>query len=262
MKHEVYLSTAITAAKKAGALIKKEYERGSHVSYSYKDAHNIVTKTDIEAEKMILATIEEAFPTHSIFSEEKGMIEKNSDYLWIIDPLDGTTNFVRQFPHFDVSLALIYKKDPLIGIVYQPMRDELFTAKKGKGALLNGKKIQMSDCQRIEKALIALTRGSNEIEKIRGGRIVNILTHQVRSIRILGAANIDLCYTASGKFDAMINNGSKIYDCAAPILITKEAGARITDFKGNEWEFTMEPSDVVVSNLKLHHELISILKDF
>ena len=260
MKDEVYLSTAITAAKKAGALIKKEYGHGSRVSYSYKDAHNIVTKTDIESESIIISTIQEKFPNHSIFSEEKGAIENSSDYLWIIDPLDGTTNFSRKLPYFCVSIGFSYKNELLMGVIYQPITDELFTALKSKGAFLNGRIIRIHKSAQIERAVIAHSRGATSQEKTQSGHIVNALSKTTHTLRMLGSAALNLCQTASGTFDAVVANGLVSYDIAAGLVIAKEAGAIITDFKGKPWNLTLGRSDILVSNRTLHKQLIHILK--
>lgn len=258
MKHEVYLSTAITAAKEAGFFIRKQFQQEQQISY--KDTHNIVTQTDIGAEKIILNIVLNAFPTHSVFSEEKGMIENHSDYLWIIDPLDGTTNFAHGFEPFCVSIALAYKNEFSLGVVYHPMSRELFTAQKGKGAHLNGKQIQVSKCQDIKKSVVSHSRGDSKEEKFRSGVIMNAISNNMRTIRITGSGAFNLCYVAYGRFDALIGNGLASYDYAAGALIAQEAGASVTDFLGNPLAPALGRADLIVSNPPLHKNLLPFFK--
>lgn len=260
MKHETYLSTAITAAKKAGFFIKESY-RGEYRS-SYKDPHNIVTEVDIGAENIILDILQKAFPDHSFFSEERGMINNHSKYLWIIDPLDGTTNFTHHFPHFCISIGLAHLNEPSLGVVYHPIRDELFSASRGKGATRNGTRLRVTSQKTLEKAVVLINRGSERKEKLRHGAIVNLMTHHLRSIRIFGATAVDLCYVASGTFDALLVNGCRFYDCAAGNLIAEESGALVTDFSGKPWKPDEKKTrDILVANPLLHKKLLTILKN-
>ncbi len=254
------LEVAIKAAKKAGAFIKENYKNENLVSY--KDPHNIVSEVDVEAESLILYTLQKAFPRHSFFSEEKGMIDNRSDYLWIIDPLDGTTNFTHHFPHFCVSIALTHKGEAMLGVIYQPMQNELFAAQKGKGSSLNGNHLTINNGVALEKTVLIINRGASKKEKLRHGDMVKLMSDYSRSIRVFGSTALDLCYVASGKFDVFMQNGCMAYDCAAGGLIAKEAGAFISDFSGNPWRIDMEKAnDVLVAPPPLHKKLLAILKN-
>ncbi len=251
------LSVAVSVAKKAGNLLKKSFRRAHTVSY--KDAHNVVSESDVQAEKIIMAGIKKKFPTHDIFSEEAGMDAQGSDFLWIVDPLDGTTNFTRAVPHFCVSIALAKKGQVVLAVVYNPITGEIFTAEKGKGAFLNGKKISASGLDDISKAVVLVNRGASKEEKVRYTKIFDLLYKHVRSIRVYGSTALDLCYTAAGRFEAVIDNGCEFYDCAAGNLIAMEAGAMVTDFKGSRW--AVKKSDILVCSPLLHPQFVGILKE-
>lgn len=254
------LASAIQAALAGGKVIKKNYTKKAVVSF--KDANNIVTDTDKEAEAAILKVIRMQFPNHSIFSEESGAMDKDSDYRWVIDPLDGTTNFSRKLSHFSVSIALLYKNIPHLAVVYNPLDEELFTAEAGKGAQLNNEPIYVSKDIQPEKAIISLGRGSSTTGKVRHSIIYSKMAQLVRSTRVTGSTVLQLCYTACGRFDAHINNDSNFYDCAAGQLIAREAGATVTDFKGKPPQFDIKkPSDILITIPNLHHFMVSTLAD-
>ncbi len=251
------MAIAVTATRTAGEFLKKNYTKKNIFFYK---KNGVVSASDIGAEKIILDNLSSHFPDHSFLSEEKGIIEgKKSDYLWIIDPLDGTTNFLHKLPHFCTSIALMIKGEMALGVIYQPMLDELFTAESGMGAKLNGQKIAPGTMKEIKKSVIVMGRGAEASEKLRFGKIFDRLVTQVRSIRIPGATAIDICYVACGRFDAMVNNDCNLYDCAAGNLIAKEAGTIVTDFKGNNWK-PMQKTNVLVTNKYLHSKFINILK--
>lgn len=256
---ELALHTASLAAKSAGEILRKNFYRGSH-AVSYKDAYNIVSESDKVAEGEILRVLEAEFPDHTIFSEERGLTDKKSLYHWFVDPLDGTTNFVQGFAHFNVSIGLFFDKKPLVGVVYDPISDELFSGVAGAGAFCNGRPIRVSERGTLKQVVILLNRGGSKEEKLRSGKIFGELTRYVRSVRILGAAAMDLCYVAIGKFDALVANGCEPHDCAAGNLIAQEAGARVSDFSGKP--VGMVRSDLLVANPRLHPALIEILQKY
>lgn len=250
--------TAEAAARKAGSLVKENFRKAMKVRY--KDTHNIVTDTDKQAEEIILGILRREFPSHSYFSEEIGFIRGVSDCLWVIDPVDGTTNFSQGYPHFCISIAFCYNNSPVFGIVYDPIHNELFCATRGSGAFLNKKKISVTSHSAVAKAVILLNRGASLEEKMMSTRLYSFLVPRVRTIRQLGATALDLCHIACGRFDAMINSGCEHYDCAAGNLIAAEAGAGVTDFSGIPWK--LEKSDLLVANAVLHEQLIIELKNF
>jgi myo-inositol-1(or 4)-monophosphatase len=255
------LDTAINAAKEAGALIKQGFGSDTALDSTFKqenDTLQIVTDFDTAAEKLILEKLKQAFPDHAFFSEEVGDDHATSDYRWIIDPIDGTSNYARQIPFFCVSIGLTYKNEPILGVVYQPITDELFSAEKGKGAFLNGKKIEVANVNEINKAFITVDRGKSQREKERFVTVVTELTKCVRSMRMPGTSALQTCYVACGRFDAAVFNGLSFYDVAAAAVIAQEAGAQLSDFSGRAWE--LKTGDMLVSHISLQPKLTAILQ--
>ncbi len=250
------LETAIKAIKKAGSLLKKNYRRNYT---SYTKAHNdLYSEADLETEKIIVEAITKAFPTHSIFAEERGLLDKKNNYLWVVDPLDGSSNYLHKIPLFCSMLALLYKNTPLLAVVYDPLHDELFCAEQGKGAYCNGKKLSGSKNSSLETAFISVFRNSSSRHRCRYGSLINKLTDKVRRIRTTGTA-LDICYTAAGRYDASICIGYRLYDWLAGYLIAKEAGLHASDFRGQKLSF--QQTDLIIANDKLHKTLLSLLKD-
>ncbi|MFQ6027164.1 MAG: inositol monophosphatase family protein [Dehalococcoidia bacterium] len=252
------LEIAELAALRSGRMLLHYQDQGN-LQVKYKDQHNIVTEADKKSEDLILSIIQRAYPEHAIFSEEAGGMVTANGYLWVVDPLDGTTNFAHNLPHYAVSIALLHDGVPVVGVVYNPVRDELFTAERGEGALLNGQIIEPSAISHLETAVVIANRGSDPAEKLRFGHIFKVLTEHVRSIRVPGATALDLCYVASGRFDAIINNGCEFYDCAAGNLVAMESGAVVTDFEQRSWK--CERSDLLVAPESIHGYLTDVVKN-
>lgn len=252
------LAIARTAATVAGERLRMRF--GETHEVTYKDGSQIVSEEDTRVEESIIAILERNFPGHAIFSEERKLIKKDSPYLWVIDPLDGTTNYVQGIPHFCVSIALSFSSRSLLGVVYDPMAQELFTAISGDGALLNGRELAVSTRKECDRAVIAFSRGSSQEAKRRAAAIFAACTDRVRSIRIPGATAADLCAVAAGRFDAMISNDCEFHDCAAGNLIASEAGALVSDFRGNPVSLTR--SDLLVTNTFLQAFLLDVLREF
>ena len=268
-----YLPFIKTLAKNAGALILKKSKKGFKVKEKAKN--DLVTEVDQASEDLIIKTIKKTFPDHAILSEEDNFknglskdIEK-AKYIWVIDPLDGTTNFIQGLPFYAVSIALFKKEkqsesknyeyiegEIIAGAVYIPMLDELFYASKGKGAFLNGKKISVSKRKKLDKAVLATgfhLKGAQQnipyFEKIVG---------DCRAVRRFGASAIDLVYTACGRFDGYWEFNIKAWDIAAGVLITEEAGGKVTDINGNILDlFGLQ---VFATNKHIHKELGKILE--
>lgn len=248
---------AVAAARKAGALIRKNSSRNS-VRYTLKDRYNLVTKTDTAAETIILAALQKQFPDHSFFSEEGGMMRDRNVYHWVIDPLDGTTNFTKKIQHCVVSIALFYKSQCILGVVYQPFTNELFLGVREKGATRNKRKIRVSKINELTKAIIAFNKGNDKGPMEHVAKTIEQLSKKIKSLRVLGATALDICYVACGKLDAIVLPGSALYDHAAGALIAEEAGAAATTFRGKLWGKEIE--DIVISNKFLHAQLIKSLK--
>ncbi len=250
------LNAAIKAALSAGNMIKSRV--GKKQNIRFKGAINIVTDTDIKAEKLIVETLKKAFPQYGILAEERYTKDKGTD-RWIIDPLDGTTNFAHGFPFFGVSIALEKSKEVIAGVVYDPMHQELFTAVKGKGAYLNKKKIRVSKIKKLSQAFLA-TGFSYDFKGKKDNNIDNFSKFLMASlaVRRAGAAAIDLCYVACGRFDGFWEMDLQPWDTAAASLIIQEAGGKLSQFDGSK--FSNYKKNLVASNALIHKQMLEILK--
>jgi myo-inositol-1(or 4)-monophosphatase len=254
---ETYRTLAIRAAKKAGQILQRRLGRVRNVDY--KGAVNLVTEMDFLAEEVIVSEIRKEYPHHSFLAEEKVRQQVDSPFRWIIDPLDGTTNYAHGFPIFCVSIALEKEGEIILGVVYDPSRDELFVAEKGKGARLNGRRIRVSSTPKLSQSLLATgfpydLRESpvNNFDHFRNFAL------RVHAVRRAGSAALDLCYVAAGRFDGFWEMKLGPWDLAAGSLIVKEAGGKVTDFQGKP--LGLHGSHVLASNGKFHREMIKILK--
>lgn len=206
--------------KEAGAFLRKEFGSGKLASQS---AYDVKLKQDVESEKIILDWLEKNFPDDGYISEEKGEKKSISNYSWIIDPLDGTVNYYRSIPHCCISVACI-KDDDGFGVVYDFFRDELFTGMKGKGAFLNGERIKVSRTGELKDAILGfgLMKGKDEIRD--GLSILSEIAYNVKKIRMMGSAALDICYVAAGRTDIFLEVGLNIWDITAGKIILEEAG--------------------------------------
>jgi myo-inositol-1(or 4)-monophosphatase len=253
-----FQAVALRAAKKSGKILIEKYNKFDRGDVQLKSAHEIVTKYDLLSEKIILSEIKKNFPEHSIFSEEQGSNKKKSDYLWLIDPIDGTTNFSMHNPIWSISIALAYQGEIIMGVIYAPILKELFSASKGKGAFMNGKKIKVSDLN-SGKIINTFCHGS-KIRDIK--RAIKYYTKQKLNhldCRQLGSAAIESSYVAKGRIESIAIPGVNSYDVGAGVLIVREAGGIVTDFKGKEWNLKSE--DILATNKKVHKSLIKNLKN-
>lgn len=252
------INVAIEAAKAAGRIIKQSFDAAHTITY--KDENNIVSEIDTIAEQTILSLLKQEFPDHAFFSEEAGLSNNNSKYLWIIDPLDGTSNFTHHIPFCCVSIALFHQTKPLLGVVYDPLHEELYTAEVGKGAFLNEKPIYPSTTNELSKAMSALGRGSSKEAKDRHAQLYTAISAHTRTNRIIGSIALSIAYTACGKLDTAIINESNFYDCAAATIIARESGAHVTNFQGNALENeTSGVHDILIAPPNLHAQLLNIL---
>lgn len=252
-----YMRTAIAAARRAGTILKARLGRKRKVGY--KGAVNLVTEMDILAEKLIVGEIRSHFPDHAVMAEESGTVEKASPFRWIIDPLDGTTNYAHDFPVFCVSIALARDEEVILGVVYDPTREELFTAEKGKGARLNGRKIRVSSESNLSRSLLA-TGFPYDLRESRVNNFDHFHNFAVRAqaVRRTGSAALDLCYVAAGRFDGFWEMKLAPWDMAAGGLIVSEAGGRLTDFGGKPLK--LSGKQVLASNGKVHRTMLGIVK--
>lgn len=228
------LNIAIRAARKAGNHIAKSLETTDKIEASQKGLNDFVTNIDNEAEAIIIKTIQSSYPDHCIIAEEGGAIEgKDKGVQWIIDPLDGTTNFLRGLPHFSVSIAVRINGRTEVACVYDPMQNELFTAQRGSGAQLNNARIRVKQLKDLQGTILAT--GFPFKQKQHSESYMKIMTAlfvECADFRRTGSAALDLCYLAAGRVDGYFELGLKPWDMAAGELIARESGAILTDFSG------------------------------
>ena len=228
------LETAVDAARAAGEVLTNRLPDEREVRV--KGLRDIVTDADLAAEETIIETIRKRYPEHALLTEEGGESVGNASYVWVVDPLDGTTNYSRRFPSFSVSIGLVHRGELEIGVVYDPLNRHLFTAQRGRGAILNGKPLRVSRVEEVGHAVVALDwahsqEGRGEI-LTRLGRIAPACG----TLRALGSAALGLCYVGAGWLDAYFHVGLKPWDMAAGLLLIEEAGGCVTDIQGRSWE--------------------------
>ena len=255
------LNIGIRAARNAGKIIAKAYEDLEKVETYSKGANDYVTNVDQAAEKAIIETIQKSYPEHGIVAEESGVTQgTNSEYQWVIDPLDGTNNFVKGIPHFAVSIALRIKGKTEHGVIYDPLRNELFTASRGNGAQLNGYRLRTSKLRDLNGAMIATGlpfKQKHLTENYLG--MLNAVFTECGDIRRAGSAALDLAYVAAGRHDGYFELGLKPWDLAAGELIAREAGALVTDIAGG-YNF-YKSGNIVVANAKILKQMLSLVRE-
>jgi myo-inositol-1(or 4)-monophosphatase len=256
---ERLLSVAVDAAKAAGKVLLHYAESGFHIEH--KNPINLVTDADHAAEQCIIDHVRRYFPTHRTLAEERGIdAERSSSYCWIIDPLDGTTNFAHGFPIYSVSIGVACEDDLLIGVVYDPTRDELFSATAGQGASLNGGSISVSKTTQLDAAL-TVTGFAYDIRDTPNNNLDHFARFALtaQGVRRTGSAALDLCYVASGRFDGFWEVKLSPWDMAAGVVIVQEAGGRITDLRGNA--HSIHQPEVVASNGRIHTEMLGVIQE-
>lgn len=228
------LDTAIKAARAAGQIIMEKYRHT--VEVRVKGFRDLVTEADVAAQETIVSLIRGRFPGHAILAEENlGSLDELGDYTWIVDPLDGTTNYAFRLPIFSVSIALAHQGEPVLGVVYDPARDHLFQAKVGRGAFLNGTPLRVAERERLIGTLVALDWAREPKVRETLLRILNHVAPQVGTVRALGSAALGPCYVAAGWLDAYFHARLSPWDAAAAAVIVREAGGQATDFAGQPW---------------------------
>ena len=255
--YEYELKIVSTAAKQAGRLLMAMAVRGVRVDY--KGAIDLVTEADRASEQLVVKALRKAFPDDDIMTEESERERTKSARRWIIDPLDGTTNYAHNFPFWCVSIAFEHKGLVQAGAIYHPALRELFTARRGRGAHLNGSRIRVSRQHELEKSLLATgfpydvhTSEQNNLEHF--SRFIK----RAQAVRRPGSAALDLAYVACGRFDGFWEIKLKAWDCAAASLMVAEAGGSITNYKGEA--FNIYAQECLASNGQIHREMIEVLK--
>ncbi len=256
---EAYLQTAKAAAREAGRVLGENY--GSRGEIMYKGTVDLVTRFDRLAQDMIFRRLSGAFPDHGFLAEEGLTRAGTSEFRWIFDPLDGTTNFAHTFPVFCVSVALEREGAVILGVVYDPTRDELFEAVRGQGARLNGRPVGVSEVAELGKALLA----TGFPYDVRTSTVNNVREFgefilRAQAVRRCGSAALDLCYLACGRFDGFWELKLKPWDVAAGALIVEEAGGSISNFEGGP--FDLFSGETLASNGLIHAEMMAVLRGF
>ena len=253
------LTIAVKAARRAGSIINRASNDLDKLTVEQKAPNDYVSEVDRAAEAAIIEVLKTAYPQHSILAEESGESKTESDYLWIIDPLDGTTNFLHGFPQYCVSIALSVKGVVSQGVIYDPTRNELFTASKGGGAFLNDRRIRVSKRIHLQDCLIGTGFPTREMRNFdRYLAMFKDLTPKCAGIRRPGAAALDLAYVACGRYDGFWEMGLSAWDMAAGALMIKEAGGLVTDFAGND--DYLNAGTIVASTPKAFPALLQIVQ--
>ena len=255
------LNIAIRAARNAGQVIVKGFANPDNIETHQKGQNDFVTNVDLDAENAVVNTIRKSYPEHTIIGEECGELTgSNPDYQWVIDPLDGTTNFINGIPHFAVSIALTVKGRTEQAVVYDPIRDELFTATRGAGAQLNGYRIRTGKAKDVNNTLLATgfpCKQKHQLVPFLG--MFNDLFIKSSDIRCSGAASLDLVYVAAGRVDGYWQLGLKPWDFAAGSLIAREAGAIVTDFVGGHG--FERSGNLVCANPKVLKSMLATMRE-
>ncbi len=252
-----YLKAAKEAAHKAGRMLKENFHEAREISF--KGVVDLVTNFDNQSQKIIFQHLSRCFPDHDFLAEEGLDKTRGSEFQWIIDPLDGTTNYAHSFPVFTVSVALEAKGEVTLGVVYDPMREDTFWAIKGDGAYLNRRKIKVSPIDDLNQSLLATGFPYDiRVSDVNNISHFNNFLIRAQAIRRCGSAAMDLCYVACGRFDGFWELKLKPWDMAAGALIVQEAGGRVSDFHGQE--FSLTGSELLASNGLIHQQMVEVLR--
>jgi myo-inositol-1(or 4)-monophosphatase len=252
-----YLETALEIAREASALLRDF--AGRHIGFELKGEHDLVTAADRASERLIVDRLRANFPSHSIVAEEGGGHEGSSEFRWYVDPLDGTTNFAHGFPVYNVTLALEQAGELVAGVIADPTRNEIFTAERGEGAFLNGRRIQVSKVNRVEDALVATgfpSRRRHQNVNVHFFYQLSMLSHGVRRP---GAAALDLAYVACGRLDLFWEFNLHPWDVAAGILLIHEAGGRCTNMSGAPLD--LRGPHILADNGLVHEETVALFAE-
>ncbi len=249
-----FLETAIDIAREAGSLLAHHFERG--IAWDLKGEYDLVTEADRASEKLVVERLHTYFPSHSVLGEEGGLRESTSEYIWYVDPLDGTTNFAHGYPAFNVTMGLEHAGEMIAGVIFDPIHQEMFAAELGGGAYLNGRRIHVSKQARLETALLATgfpSRKRHENVNVHFFHQASMVTH---GLRRSGSAAIDLACVACGRLEGFWEFGLSPWDMAAGLLLVREAGGRASDMIGGPAD--VRGPHVVTTNGLIHDELIGL----
>lgn len=252
------LGFAIEVARDAGQLLLEKFGRG--IAVHKKGDYNLVTEADLASERLIVERIKSHYPKHSILAEESGntVVIEDNVWKWIIDPLDGTTNFAHGYPCFCVTLALEHEGEIVVGVTFDPTRNELFSAERGRGASLNNKPIRVSSTEELSESLIVTGFPYNFKERPDFARYLNEFLLRSRAVRRDGSAALDMAYVACGRFDGFWEEGLSPWDMAAGVLLIEEAGGQVTAY--NQAKFSIYSPSILATNGLIYSQMAEVLK--
>ena len=249
----------VKVCRKAAKILIRDFGEIENLQVSVKGPGNFVTASDKKVEKIIIEELQKARPTYSILSEEIGEINNDKSFKWIIDPIDGTANFLHGIPHFAISIGLEHDGEIISGIIYDPIKDEMFVAEKGNGAYVNNKRMRVSSRSKLENCIIC-TGGPKKDSKDRESTLEEYKKFSSRvfiPIRKLGSASLDMAYVAAGRYDGYWQKDLNYWDIAAGIVLVKESGGFVSDFNGeNQY---IKNKTILVTNSKINKEMIEVL---
>ncbi len=254
------INVMVKACRKAAKVLIRDFGEIENLQVSLKGPGDFVTASDKKVEKILIEELQKARPKFSILSEEIGEIKNDEEFKWIIDPIDGTANFLHGIPHFAISIGLEHKGEIICGIIYDPIKDEMFVAEKGNGSYLNNQRMRVSGRSKLKDCII-FTGGPKRDSKDKDivlKEYNNFSSEVLIPIRKLGSASLDMAYVAAGRCDGFWQRNLSYWDIAAGIILVKEAGGFITDFKGNN-EY-IENKTILVTNSRINKEMIELLK--
>jgi len=254
------LEVAIEAARRAGRILLDNFERPQEIRF--KGPRDIVAEADLLAQAAILEVIRAHYPDHDILAEESAGCSPSAaaegrTYTWLVDPLDGTTNYCRHYPSFSISIALSYRGEVILGVVYDPLRDQMFTAQRGQGAYLNDRRLRVSPVGVLAYTLVGFDWARRPKDRLEVARLTSRMAPEIGTMRTSGSAALGLCYVAAGWIDAYLHLSLKPWDAAAGSLIVQEAGGKVTDLAGHPWH--LDSPRCLASNGLIHEEMLSII---
>jgi len=254
------INVMVKACRKASKILIRDFGEIENLQVSLKGPGDFVTASDKKVEKVLIEELQKARPNYSILSEEIGKIDNDESFKWIIDPIDGTANFLHGIPHFAISIGLEHEQEIVCGIIYDPIKDEMFIAEKGKGAYLNNQRMRVSSRSKLEDCIIFTGGPKREAENkdLALKEYNNFSSKVLIPIRKLGSASLDMAYVAAGRCDGFWQRNLNYWDIAAGIILVKESGGFVTDFKGeNDY---IQNKTILVTNSKINNEMIEVLK--
>jgi myo-inositol-1(or 4)-monophosphatase len=252
-----FLTAAVRAAKAAGKIHKRHYGKVRDIRFKSGNQLNLVTEVDGQCEKIIFGLLKKSFPTHTFWGEESGGKLDDSNYTWIVDPLDGTTNYAHAYPFFCVSIALVKNGQLLAGVIYDSLRDECFSAEKSRGAFLNGRPLKVSKVGALQQSLLCTGFAYGVLKTLYNFDNFKNFVLKSQGVRRDGSAALNLAYVAAGRFEGFWERGIQAWDMAAGVLLVLEAGGKVTDISGKPFDLLAQ--NALASNGKIHSQIFKLL---